>query len=261
SSEAVGAAPRADGAGAGLVFIVGMRRSGTTLAERVLASHPLVRAGGELPHLREAAVLIEAEPAQRYGIVTDLSSCAADLVAEASRHYLGSVASLRGDAGVFTDKMPANLKLLGLTQLALPEARVVWCRRDPMDTCLSCFMQPFNDNSYCADLVTLARYHHDSERLMRHWRSALDLRAFELEYETLVTEPEPTVRRLLEFCGLPFDEACLRFDRAGPVARTASTDQVAQGLYTSSLGRAAHYDEFLGPLRDELRRLGDLGAD
>lgn len=256
SRNAIAAAPRAEGAGAGLVFIVGMRRSGTTLVERILASHPLVVAGGELPHLREAAVLVDADPARRFGVVTDLAACTTDSVAEASRQYLEAVAPLRGTSEVFTDKMPANLKLLGLVQLALPEARVVWCRRDPMDTCLSCFMQPFNDNSYCADLATLARYHHDSERLMRHWQDALDLRAIELEYETLVVEPEPTVRRLLDFCGLPFDEACLQFNRAAPVARTASTDQVARGLYTSSLGRASHYEEFLGPLRVELHRLG-----
>lgn len=261
SRDAVAAAPRAEGAGAGLVFIVGMRRSGTTLAERILASHPRVVAGGERPHLREAAALIDADPARRFGIVTDLAACTADSVAAASRHYLDAVAPLRETGEVFTDKMPANLKLLGLVQLALPEARVVWCRRDPLDTCLSCYMQPFNDNSFCADLGTLARYSHDCERLMRHWRAALDLRAFELEYETLVAEPEPTVRGLLEFCGLPFDDACLRFDRTGPVARTASTDQVARGLYSSSIGRAEHYREFLGPLRSELHRLGDLPAD
>lgn len=261
SREAVAAAPRAAGAGAGLVFIVGMRRSGTTLVERILASHPGVVAGGELPHLREAAVLVDAEPARRFGIVTDLAACTSEAIGDASRYYLDAIAPLRCSGGLLTDKMPANLKLLGLMQLALPEARVVWCRRDPMDTCLSCFMQPFNDNSYCADLGTLARYSHDSERLMRHWRAVLELRALELQYETLVAEPEPAVRRLLEFCGLPFDEACLRFDRAAPVARTASTDQVARGLYTSSLGRAEHYREFLGPLRAEFHRLGDLPAD
>lgn len=152
--------------------------------------------------------------------------------------------------------MPANFKLLGLAQLALPEARVVWCRRDPADTCLSCYMQPFNDNSYCADLRTLARYHRDCERLMQHWQQTLDLPIFELRYERLVTEPEPTVRELLGFCRLPFDEACLRFDRTAPAARTASTDQVARGVYTTSVSRAARYRKHLGPLYAEFDRLG-----
>lgn len=254
--NAIGVAPRVPDAGAGVVLIVGMRRSGTTLAERILGAHPRVAAGGELPHLRKAAGEVDPDPAQRFGLVTDLAACTPEALAAGSAHYSDAIQEARGDAGVFTDKMPANFKLLGFVQLALPGARVVWCRRDPMDTCLSCYMQPFNDNSYCADLRTLARYHHDSDRLMRHWQDALDLPILELHYDELVSDPEPTVRSLLGFCGLPFDGACLRLDRAASAARTASTDQVAKELYTTSVGRSAHYREWLGPLGDELGRLG-----
>ncbi|MDQ7013601.1 MAG: sulfotransferase [Planctomycetota bacterium] len=258
--DAVASAPMVLGSGAGLIFIVGMRRSGTTLAERILAAHPRVAAGGELPYLRQAAAAVDPEPAQRIGIVTDLAACTPDALAAGSAHYTDAVAGIRGGAEVLTDKMPANFKLLGFAQLALSQARVVWCRRDPVDTCLSCYMQPFNDNSYCADLRTLARYHHDSDRLMRHWHGALDLPIFELGYETLVNAPEPTVRELLGFCDLPFDDACLKFDLAAPAARTASTDQVAKGLYHTSVGRAAHYRAHLGPLSDELQRLAGPDA-
>ncbi len=247
--------PRVAGAGEGLVFIVGMRRSGTTLAEQILAAHPRVTPGGELRWLRDQARVIDPEPGNLLGMVLDADRCTPAAIAEASRDYLARADEARQPGQLFTDKMPANLKLLSLVQLALPAARVVWCRRDAADTCLSCYMQPFNDNSYCADLRTLARYHHDSERLMAHWRRVLDLPIFELHYETLVAEPEPTVRRLLEFLGLPNDDACLRFHTAAPVARTRSTDQVARGLYQSSVHRAEQYRPHLAALYEELERL------
>jgi len=251
------AMPRQAGAGEGLVFILGMRRSGTTLTEQILAAHPQVMAGGELPWLREAARHIDPAPGDRLGLVVDPARCTVDAIAHASRAYLARADAARtGNPGsLFTDKMPANFKLLSLVQLALPAARVVWCRRDPADTCLSCYMQPFNDNSYCADLPTLARYHHDCERLMAHWHAVLELQTLDLHYETLVAEPEPTVRRLLGFLGLPYDDACLRFHTAAPVARTRSTDQVARGLYSTSVRRAEHYRPHLAALYDELERL------
>jgi hypothetical protein len=233
-----------------------MRRSGTTLAEQILASHPAVRPGGELPWLRELATPLDPDAAVPFGLVVEQSRITADALATIARGYTERAAPLRAGVAAFTDKMPANFKLLGVTQLALPHARVVWCRRDPLDTCLSCYMQPFNDNSYSADLRTLARYFHDCERLMAHWRSALDLPIHELVYERLVAEPEREVRELLGFLGLPFDESCLRFHESDRAARTASTDQVARPLYSSSAGRAQRYLPHLAPLIDELARLG-----
>ncbi len=247
---------QAEGEGEGQVFIVGVRRSGTTLTEQILAAHPEVRAGGELSWLRAAARGIDASGARAMGLLTDLSRCTPEAVAKASRAYLDNANPLRGQARILTDKMPANFKLLGLAQLALPKARVIWCRRDPADTCLSCYMQPFNDNSYCADLRTLARYHHDCERLMTHWSEQLDIPIFELSYEALVANPESLVHKLLEFLGLEFDQACLRFESAAPAARTASTDQVARGLYHTSVNRAEQYRSHLTPLLEELDRLG-----
>jgi tetratricopeptide (TPR) repeat protein len=255
TGDRIAALARAGGAGAGLVFIVGMRRSGTTLTEQVLGAHPSVAAGGELAWLREAARALDPEPGNRYGLVTDLSRCTPEAVGAASRSYLERADTAREGRAVFTDKMPANLKLLSLVQLALPGAKVVWCRREPIETCLSCYMQPFNDNRYCADLVTLARYHHDVERLMAHWRRVLTLPIFELHHEALLAEPEPVLRRLLEFLGLPYHDECLHFERSGQISLTRSTDQVARGLAPRAARRADHYHAHLTPLREEMERL------
>ncbi|HZW09537.1 MAG TPA: sulfotransferase, partial [Phycisphaerales bacterium] len=256
--EALASLPRpaGSGGGEGIVLIVGMRRSGTTLAEQILAAHPDVAAGGELPWLRDLAAPLDPGAAAPFGLVVEQSLVTAGSVGAVRRGYEHLAAPLRAGAPAFTDKMPANFKLLGVAQLALPRARVVWCRRDPLDTCLSCYMQPFNDNSYSADLRTLARYWHDCDRLITHWRSVLDLPIHELVYERLVAEPEREVRALLGFLGLSFEESCLRFHESGRNARTASTDQVARPLYASSAGRAQRYRRRLGPLIDELARLG-----
>lgn len=240
--------PRVEGAGEGLVFIVGMRRSGTTLTEQMLGAHPAVHGAGELNWLRAAAREIDPDPGNRYGLIVDPARCTRAAVEEASRSYLERAATLRGGKAVFTDKMPANFKLLSLVRLALPAAKVIWCRRDPAETCLSCYMQPFNDNSYCADLTTLAAYHHDCERLMTHWRETLPLPIYELQHETLLREPERTLRDLLAFLGLPYDGACLRFEQSGQVALTRSTDQVARGLVRRASRRTDHYRTHLQPL-------------
>ena len=256
--KALGRLPRAPGKGAGLTFVVGMRRSGTTLVEQIIAAHPDAAPGGELPWLRDLATPLDPAAAGAFGLIVDQSRITPPEIDRIGGEYTRLADAERGSARLLTDKMPANHKLLGLAQLALPDARVVWCRRDPLDTCLSCYMQPFNDNSYCADLVTLARYFHDCERLTAHWRGALDLPILELHYERLVADPEGETRRLLDFLGLPFDDACLRFHEVGRAARTASTDQVAQRLYSSSVGRAERYRERLGPLVRELERLGPV---
>ncbi|MBK7403939.1 MAG: sulfotransferase [Phycisphaerales bacterium] len=255
--EALERTPRADPVlGSRSVLIVGMRRSGTTLIEQILGAHPQCQAGGELSWLRDLATPLDPESARPFGLVVDRSRLTAAEVERLGRGYAALSERVRGSAEFLTDKMPANHKLLGVVSLALQGVRVVWCRRHPLDTCLSCFMQGFNDNSYCADLPTLARYLHDCERLTAHWCSTLDLPILPLHYERLVADPEGETRRLLEFVGMPFDEACLRFHEASGAARTASTDQVAQRLYNSSVGRAGHYRSHLEPLIREFDRLG-----
>ena len=255
--DRVRSAPKNAGAGERSIFIVGMRRSGTTLVEQVLAAQGRVRAGDELGWLRELSTPLDPEGAKRFGLVRSPKGLTRPSVERIGRDYTRRVHDHAGSADRFTDKMPANWKLLGVASLALPRARVVWVRRDPMDSCLSCYFHHFNDNSYCAKLGDLARYWHDCRRLLDHWRSVLDLQIHELVYERLVAEPEHEMHRLVEFLGLEWNEACLRFQEAGRTALTPSADQVARPLYSSSIGRWKRYEAQIAPLRSLLAELGE----
>jgi tetratricopeptide (TPR) repeat protein len=232
------------------VFIVGMPRSGTSLVEQILASHPDVWGGGEQTVLER--LLIERTPravsplerarSLRDLQVSDLSSLGSDYVAEISKISSGALR--------VTDKMPLNFRFVGLIHLILPNAQIVHCRRDPLDTCLSCFAQNFSrgqDWSY--DLEDLGRYYRGYERLMSHWREQTPPgRLLEISYEALVADLEGESRRLLAFCGLPWDSACLSFHETRRQVRTASVAQVRQPIYPRSVGRAVRYRPYLGPL-------------
>jgi hypothetical protein len=131
----------------------------------------------------------------------------------------------------------------------LPEARVIVCRRDPVDTCLSCYFHHFAGAlPFAYDLAHLGAMHRAHDRLLAHWIAALPLRIMEVRYEELVADPEPSIHRILGFVGLPFDERCLRFHESGRVALTASNEQVRQPIYRSSVNRSARYRAHLGPL-------------
>ena len=248
--------PVADIQGQGVVLLVGMRRSGSTLCEQILASHSKVAAGGELPWLRRAAQPVYFGNSRMQGLIVSLEKINQSTLNQVGQAYMERVVAARSEKAFFTDKLPANYELLGLAQLTLPGVRVVWCKRDPLNTCLSCFMQPFNDNSYCADLRMLARYYHDCMRLMKHWQEQLDIPIHEAQYERIVENPEAQVREMLSTLGLNFEPGCLRFYETKRAPRTVSTDQVAKKIYTSSLDRAARYRAHLEPLIDELERLG-----
>ncbi len=241
---------------AGLVLIVGMRRSGSTLTEQILASHSKVVAGGELPWLRRAAQPLSTEPDRAQSLIVSTKNITQATINQVGCAYMSKVEAARGDRSVFTDKLPANFEMLNIAQLALPGVKAVWCQRDPLNTCLSCYMQPFNDNSYCADLRTLARYYHDCMRLMTHWQQVLDVPIHVVRYETMVQDAHTQIQALLEALELPFEQACLKFYQTRRTPRTVSTDQVAQKMYTSSLDRASRYRAHLQPLIDELTALG-----
>jgi hypothetical protein len=215
------------------VLILGMPRSGTSLAEQILASHPDIFGAGELPIWGSLA-----------GEASDADPAAA------GEAYLRQLGALATDAARIVDKMPANFWHAGLISAALPNARIIHMRRDPVDTCLSIYFQNFRmARAYANDLGDLAHYYREYQRLMQHWRTVLpDGVMLEVPYEDLVGDPEGWTRAMLQFIGMPWDERCLRFGETARRVTTASKWQVRQGIGRGSIGRWRHYRQFIGPL-------------
>ena len=238
------------------VFIVGMPRSGTSLVEQILASHPEVHGAGELEDINWMAISLP----QTLGSSLPYPECVNDLSQEVcdelAGHYLARLDALApATARRVTDKMPGNYFHLGLIAMLFPGARIIHCVRDPLDTCLSCFFQSFvqaNNHQYSYDLKNLGYAYREYQRLMTHWKSILDIPLLEVSYEGLVSDQEKVTRDLLAFCDLPWDDSCLRFYESKRAVVTASYDQVRRPLYNSSIERWKHYDRHLKPLRDVL---------
>ena len=232
------------------VFIVGMPRSGTTLAEQILASHPAVFGAGELRFWHTAAANYEASA---------LGSGSPGVLSGLAGVYLRQLDALSADALRVVDKMPANFMNLGLIHAALPNARIIHMQRNPIDTCLSVYFQIFSiTHSYANDLDDIAHYYTQYLRVMKHWRSTLAPGAIlHVPYERLVEESEAWSRRMVEFVGLRWDSRCLDFDRTNRTVVTASNWQVRQKISKSSVGRWRNYEKFLEPLR----HLMELGSD
>jgi tetratricopeptide (TPR) repeat protein len=225
------------------VFIVGMPRSGTTLTEQILASHPQAFGCGELRFWHTACVDYEAS-ALRGAEVRGAISAAAE-------KYLSLLAGFSAEASRVIDKMPANFMNLGLIHAALPHARILHMQRNPLDTGLSIFFQIFsNTHLYANDLEDIAHYFTQYSRLMAHWRSILPAGAIlDVPYEALVADPEPWIRKIVQFVGLPWDAHCLEFHETERTVITASNWQVRQRISTSSAGRWRNYEKYLGALR------------
>jgi len=251
------------------IFIVGMPRSGTTLVEQILAAHPRVHAAGEQLKLSALVRDLGREPGTEFPhgftqVPVERLRRLADDYADQRRQYqflAGRIHLFRTeqdglapDIDRITDKLPANFQYLGLIALLLPNARIIHLRRDPVDTCLSCYTQLFGGGQqFSYDLTELGRYYRAYDALMQHWRSVLPAgRMLEIDYEQLVAEPEPEVRRLLDHCGLEWEPACLEFHRVERAVRTASSQQVRQPLYRHAVGRWRRYRDRLGPLLEAL---------
>jgi hypothetical protein len=224
-----------------------MLRSGTTLVEQILASHPAVFGAGELTYwssVLTASITGRADDALGIGI--DDARLAAS-----SAEYLRQLQQLSGDAARVVDKFPLNFLSLGLIRAALPQARIIHMRRNPLDTCLSIYFQHFEAaNAYANDLEDLAHYYREYQQLMRHWRSVLPAGALlEVPYEELARDLEGWTRKILEFLSLPWDKRCLDFHRTERPVVTASKWQVRQAIDPSSTERWRHYAKFLGPLQ------------
>lgn len=225
------------------VFIIGMPRSGTTLVEQILASHPQVFGAGELSALRLSVDGAGAFPEH-------VARWSQDVLSRIGRDYLARITPLAQGRDRLLDKMPANFFYAGLIAQILPGARIIHCRRDPVDTCLSCYSKNFTgEQLFCYDQAELGQFHRDYQTLMAHWRSVLPASQFiEVDYEAVVDDLEHEARRLVDFIGLPWDEACLSFYNTRRTVRTASVNQVRQPIYQTSKGRWHAHAAQLGPL-------------
>ncbi|RWB54008.1 sulfotransferase [Mesorhizobium sp.] len=241
------------------VFVVGMPRSGTTLTEQICASHPSVHGAGELSKLARTANGLGLKDRTGADLGKSIAEITPDLTRTLADEHLAYLRERAPEALRIVDKMPHNFELIGLVGVLFPNARIIHCRRDAIDNCISCFVLQFSEaHSYSGDLQTLGLYYREYDRLMRHWSKVLPGRIFENRYETLIENQEEQSHRLIDYLGLPWDEACLRFfDRAGSV-NTYSNWQVRQPIYKSSVKRWKNYESEIQPL---IEALGDLAAD
>ncbi len=241
------------------IFVVGMPRSGSSLVEQILASHPQVQGGGELTTLVAVATGVTGggpRPLASPPIAspTDIPALDDAALERLGRAYLADLPPLAAGKTRLTDKMPYNFLNIGLIRLILPGARIIHTERHPADTCVSCFSKlfPFSQ-AFSYDLGELGRYYRAYRTLMAHWRSVLPPEALlDVSYEAVVDDLETQARRLIAYCGLPWDERCLDFHRTQRPVRTASAVQVRQPLFRSSLDRWRRFEAWLAPLLREL---------
>jgi tetratricopeptide (TPR) repeat protein len=235
------------------IFIVGMPRSGSTLIEQILASHPQVQAAGELKDLDR---VVQAA-SDRGGLPVPYPELIQGLDADGFRRlgqaYLASLPTLSDGKTRITDKLPGNFLHLGLIHLILPNARIIHATRDPVDTCVSCFSRLFTDVPFSYDLTELGCHYRWYHELMAYWRSVLPAGALlDVSYEDVVDNLEAQARRLIDYCGLPWDDRCLKFHETNRPVATSSNVQVRRPLYRSSVERWRRYEAYLQPLLAEL---------
>jgi tetratricopeptide (TPR) repeat protein len=226
------------------VFVVGMMRSGTSLVEQIVASHPAAAGAGELSFWSDAA--------RKHDALIRRESLGERLRKELAEGYLQTLARHCVDAMRVIDKAPINSNFLGMIHSVFPKARIIYMRRNPIDTCLSCYFQQFPPTlNFKTDLSDLAHYYREHQRLMAHWRAVLPPGTIlDVPYAELVADQETWTRKILDFLGLEWDQRCLEFHRTTRPVMTASYWQVRQRIYTDSVQRWRHYRKFIGPLLD-----------
>jgi tetratricopeptide (TPR) repeat protein len=226
------------------IFVVGMMRSGTSLVEQIVASHRAVRGAGELQFWSDAV--------RQHATAIRQGSLGEPLRKKLAQEYLRTVTGHAVDALRIVDKAPVNSDYLGVIHSVFPKARIIYMRRDPIDTCLSCYFQQFSPAlSFTMDLSDLAHYYRQHQRLIAHWRTVLPAGAIlDVPYEELIADQEGWTRKILEFLDLEWDERCLDFQSTQRTVATASYWQVRQRIYGDSVQRWRNYKRFIGALRD-----------
>lgn len=241
------------------IFIIGMPRTGTTLVERILGSHSLVHAAGELNTFAlELMRLVKEAPSPAPASRADFVARTAQLDFKAlGEAYLSAARPVRGTTPHFIDKLPFNYLYAGLIHLALPRAKIINVQRHPMDTCFAVYKQWFKDAyPFSYNLDELGKYYLAYHQLMQHWNEVMPGVIHTLQYESLVADIDGETRRLLHYCELPWEEQCLRYYQNTQASTTASALQVRQPVYHTSVGKWRHYARQLESLRAQLERAG-----
>jgi len=235
------------------VFIVGMPRTGTSLVEQILASHPLVSAGGERGDIFNIIDSITRPAQQGTGFPALLESIEQDTLDELVTQHLNRISTLGSDCIRFTDKTPLHGLHLGFISQLFPRSRVIICNRNALDTCLSIYFHRFNAfHGYANQLDTLGCFFREYYKLMQHWIDVLDIEILSIQYEALAREPDKYIRNIINFCGLNWDNNCLLFHKNKRTVNTPSYDQVRKPMYTNAIDRWKHYDKHLASLRKAL---------
>ena len=231
------------------VFIVGMPRSGSTLTEQILCSHPDVYGAGEIITFPRIIRDLPNYLGARSVYPESLSRLTVEILDNLSECYLKEINLLNNEKQRVTDKTLANYLYLGLISLMFPNARIIHCKRDPRDTCLSIFFQNFDEShNYATRLENLGSYYNQYDRLMKHWKSLVKVPIYEVQYEELIDNQEKISRELVDFIGLEWNEKVLKFYDTKRVVVTASYDQVRQKIYKKSAKRWKNYEKHIEPL-------------
>jgi tetratricopeptide (TPR) repeat protein len=238
------------------IFVLGMFRSGTTLMEQILASHSQVQGGGELLCIVQIAKQLSLTWTNRGDSAIDDDAAVIDDLIQSAASYRRMTAHISARRPRFTDKLPLNFFYIGIIHLLFPKASIIYCHRNPIATCFSCYqnniIMPAN-GWFTHDLTDLGRYYKLHNRMMRHWWEVLPGRILNVEYESLVESPEAEIRRILKFCNLGFEPGCLEFHATKHPVATASIMQVRNPIYKSGIDHWKNYEQFLGPLIEALR--------
>lgn len=242
------------------IFIVGMPRTGTTLVEQILSSHSSVFAAGELQNFPLQVKRLCGSATSEFMDIATLNASVSLDNEDLGESYITSTRPRTGHTAHFIDKLPMNFMYLGLIHRALPNAKIVCLRRDPMDTCLSNYRQlfalNFKHSRYNYDLLNCGRYYIEFDRLMQHWRDTIPDAVFEVKYEELVAAPEKHTRKIVNYCGLDWEDQCLDFHNRQTSVATPSAVQVRQKIYQTSVNRWKRYGDALQPLYELLQKAG-----